>query len=1007
MAYDIPDEIKYKEKIVANLDLKQLGYVVLFGILSFLSYSNIPIEGDIRFIIPSMFLLIGIGFTFLNLEQKIIDRISFITQLRYAGSKSKSAQAFFEINEVSDNLVWLDDGSKIGIFKVQPINFLLLDESRKKVLLLNYRNFLNQLTTPVQILVKTTPVELKDYFEKIERYRTRKELTELYADFRKFEEKKISNKLVKQREYYTVARYRKDQKIEEIEGQLTILKENLLSCGLLCERLGDKELEDFLLDYGGEKSEKGKSESNDEFRNMITTSFRFYPSYGIVNGELHRVVKVSGYPRKVEDGWLQAFLCKNENYDISIHLQPSSIAHTLVYLHNQIIQQTSDLIMSTAKGTPNPSLEIKKADTMRIYDSLYRGEEKLFRVSTYIDNKADDRKELDLLTEKCKSNLNAQMMVPEAVGWRTADSIKSTLPIAKDKLDSNREILTGALAATFPFISAANSNHDGILFAHENHTLNPIFLDFENQSNKHFFVIGISGSGKSYASKYLVIQQLFKDESKLYILDPNGEYSNLCKALGGDIVEISKESKTILNLFDLGGDDFGGKMLQLISAFDIIMGGLNESQKAILSDAISKVYEKKSIKADRDETWTRTPPKFSDLKLVLEEMKEEFHPASPQAKSLDALYRRVKMYCKGNVFGFLDYDTRMRSNNPVICFDLSKLPPPIKPLMIFMVLGFIQRQIRKDKEPKSVLIDEGWVLLRSKEAESYVLEFVKTSRKYNASIGFITQEVEDLLQSSTGKSILNTASVKILMRQNPSNIGMISNNLRLNEYQENYLLSVKKGQGMIITEDNSYCFSIEAPPKMHDLITTDPNEKKLEIKEPKTKKIIKIDLKKGLYIDDDLPGKTAAKLLNNGYEYYQTRITSDDPYIFYLVKVRQNESVEHAFLCWYTLSLIRKNKVKAKMNTTRDPDILVEFKGKRICFEIETGKRLNKMSKKEMKHRFKQKSEDFDNVYLVVSNERVGRRYMSVCNKFITKAELKDLINSLFPSHTIKDAQNA
>ncbi|MBS7615473.1 hypothetical protein KEJ18_07090, partial [Candidatus Bathyarchaeota archaeon] len=106
------------------------------------------------------------------------------------------------------------------------------------------------------------------------------------------------------------------------------------------------------------------------FSYLITPSYlEIKPNYARINETYHRVIQASGYPRKVEDGWLQAFLNKNENYDISIHIQPSLIEETLAFLHNQIIRQTTDLIASTAKGTPNPSLEIKLADTKRIYDA--------------------------------------------------------------------------------------------------------------------------------------------------------------------------------------------------------------------------------------------------------------------------------------------------------------------------------------------------------------------------------------------------------------------------------------------------------------------------------------------------------------------------------------------------------------------------------------------------------------------------------------------------------------
>jgi len=72
MGYDIPDEIKYREKVVANLDLKQLGYVFLFGILAYLAY-KLPIEGNAAFILPGIFGVLGIAFVFFNFDEKALD----------------------------------------------------------------------------------------------------------------------------------------------------------------------------------------------------------------------------------------------------------------------------------------------------------------------------------------------------------------------------------------------------------------------------------------------------------------------------------------------------------------------------------------------------------------------------------------------------------------------------------------------------------------------------------------------------------------------------------------------------------------------------------------------------------------------------------------------------------------------------------------------------------------------------------------------------------------------
>ncbi|MBU0591945.1 MAG: DUF87 domain-containing protein [Candidatus Micrarchaeota archaeon] len=1007
MAYDIPDEIKYREKIIFNLDWKQLGYAAVFGLLSFFSYNAIQLQGELRFVIPAIIGITGIGFIFLNIDEKARDVISYYAGIRKEPFNSKKAQRFFEVKEIRDNAVHLEDGRILAILQVYSINFELLDENRKAALLANYKAFLNQLTVPVQILIRTEPISLSEYFRMIELNNNRKKelIISLYADFKKFEEDFIDNSSIKERSHYLIIPFEKDRQLNEI---VKITMEKLAGCGLKVDRLGNRQLRDLYFSYAEiagehkpEKTElKKEEESTDFFRNMLTPSFDIKKDYAIVNSEFHKIVKVTGYPRKVEDGWLQTFLTKNESYDISIHITPSTIAGMLVYLHNQIIQQTGDLFASTMKGTPNPALEIKKADTIHVYDSLYKGEEKMFSVSAYVDNKAAGLDDLDLLAEKCKSNLNAQLMIPKITEWRMADGIKSTLPLAHDTLLSQRDFLTNSLAATFPFISPVDTKKRGILFAHEADTLNPIFLDLEEMSNKHFFVIGISGSGKSYTSKYLMMQQLFKEDTKVYILDPNGEYSALCETMNGQIIELSRKSGSNINIFDLAGEDFGNKMLSLISAFDIIVGGLTENQKSVLNKALIRAYKRKGIVHDKSETWNKKAPTFGDMRTVLLEIRKRQAAKKEHTQdfTLESLLNRVEMYCEGNIFGFLDEQSRIEIEKGFVCFDLSQLPNAVKNLMMFATLEIIQREIKRDRKQKVVLIDEGWSLLRSKEATDYIMEFVKTSRKYNTSLGFITQEIEDLLGSKAGRSILNTASVKILMRQNPSNIALISKVLQLNEQAKIYLLTASRGFGLLITEQNTYKFFIKASEKVHGLITTNPKEftQKAEVEKTEEKKPRRISLKKGLYLESDLTEKECNYLLSHGYVLHKSRLEQSGGSSRYVLKIRHNESPEHAFLCQKTVELLKKNKAfrKIEMSTMGPGDVSAEIKGKRIAFEIETGENFRAYSKEEHEEKFDRVRKSFDDFYIIVTDYDKKYKYEKFGN-VITRTEIEATINQL------------
>ena len=1041
MGYDIPDRIRYKEKIVLNLDIKQLGYFTL-SIAAAIFLLNLPIEGEPKFILPSISVLIGAGMAFLNLEERLLDMYSYYRGIRKAVPEDQEAQDFMGVMSIANNTIHLKNRELLAVLQVYPVNFELLDDERKKSLIANYRAFLNHISTPIQILIRTTDASLENYFEAQEMKfsESAKEFSALYTDFRIFESDFLTKNKVKERHYYLIIRHmpRKritktvankilpsdDEEIPLLEQHVQIITEKLGSCGLFSKRLDNAELIDLLLAHSDEEGEeppkppapkkhliklpnifgKKKRELN-FFRFMLTPSFEIAPDYAKLNETYHRIVKVDGYPRNVEDGWLRSFLGKNEGYDVSIHIHPSTIAYTLVALHNQIIRQSADLMMSTAKGTPNPALEIKRTDTMRTYGQLYKGEEKLFRVSIYLDNKETSLDRLNLLSEKCNANLNALLMVPKTATYRMADGIKSTLPLAQDKLELQRDFLTSPLCATFPFISPASTKRDGIMFAHEEETLNPLFVDFNNMSNKHFFVLGISGSGKSYTAKYLTIQHLMNDDARVFIIDPNAEYRGLTKNLGGEVVELSKDSNSIINVFDMGNEDFGSKMLSLISVFDIISGGLTESQKGVLNEALLEVYRRKNIHFDKKATWKNTPPTFSDFKVALETIlkKSERRKYSSDDRSAETLINRVRMYTKSGFFGFLDEQTKIDLKGDFLDFDLSRLPAPVKKLMMFVVLDLISREMKKDTKPKVVLIDEGWSLLRSKEAEGYMLDFIKTSRKYNTSIGFITQEIEDLLRSEGGKSILNLTSTKILLRQNPSNLDLVSQGLKLNDSERDFLLRANRGHGILITEEGHYRFFAVAPPRIHALITTDPNEEKKVIEKMEVeiaKKGIKLNLSRGFYARMDLSESQQKELRQAGYVLHKDKIKAHEGSAYYFVKTQGNESPRHALFCWLIADLLRSRKLKPKVNASSEADVVVKIGKARIAFEVETGENMA-ADAEGLKQRLEDKQREFDDFVILVTDRLLRDKYAKIA-RTIPRAELDEVISELADKYSQK-----
>ncbi|VVB71120.1 Uncharacterised protein [uncultured archaeon] len=759
------------------------------------------------------------------------------------------------------------------------------------------------------------------------------------------------------------------------------------------------------LTSGFKKNDDFEKKQEELFSFLVSPSkIKINPDYIQINEMYDKIVQIVGYPRSVEDGWLKTFLTQNENYDISIFVKPINIESTLTYLHNQIIAQKSDLIESESRGTPNTALEVKLKDTIRLYEMLYKGEEKLFKVSFYVDNKENNLEALNSLLEKCKSNLNSLLMIPKTTDYLYDKAFKSILPIGVDELEVDKEFNTKALAASFPFISTSDHKKRGILFAHDKITKNPIYIDFDSLANKHFFVLGISGSGKSYSAKYLLKQMEAFENNRVLILDPNDEYSKLVRKMKGKVVEISKDSNSMINVFDLAGEDFGTKMLSLVTVFDIITGGLSEAQKGVLGDILINTYERKGIKQEDEKTWNKTPPTFKDFYETLADGlrrldKFDKRRASLESKSYEVLLNRTKNYVRGGFFGFMDSQTKIDAESRVLSFDLSKLPSPVKPLLMFTVLDFLVRQIKKDKSNKVLIIDEGWSLLKSKEAENYVLEFVKNSRRYGAAVGFITQDLEDLLDSDGGRGILNMTQTKVLFRQNTSNIDALCKTLKLNDYEKEALITAEKGNGVLITGDKHFRFFIETSKMMHDLITTNPNEQNAISFKPLAKRSEEVNdvfnPKNYFVLERKLISSEVAYHIGKlRWQRVTASIFEDGKPEAYLVDCKSHEGPLHALLCYGIANELRKYTDFVILSATREPDVVAVLNtGKQIAFEIETGSNL-KSNHEEFLKKMEKNKEKYDDCYIVVTDSNLVEKYRPY-GKVLKRSEFKQKLLQL------------
>lgn len=716
-----------------------------------------------------------------------------------------------------------------------------------------------------------------------------------------------------------------------------------------------------------------------------------------VNEQLTRTIMAVGYPRTIREGWLDSIISSEGNFDLSMHIKPSHIHTILTQLNQELVKQESDLMAAQMKGIVNPSLQLQHQDTLNVLEKLQKGEEKLFNLSLYLGARAYDKEKLELLTKKILAELNSIMIIPKIPFLKMNEGAKSLYPIQEDKLNINRNIPSDALAACFPFTTAyLNIDQEGILFGLNKLNNIPIILDPFSFANYNGLILGTSGGGKSVTAKLFILRNILRGV-KTIMIDPQGEYVDLTKAYNGQLVEIHRESNSIINPFDLMNSDLGEKTISLMDLFKILCGELTEVQKNILDKAVHIVYQNKGILPDDANTWTKEPPIMEDL--YNEIVKEKKTASRLEKMTYEALENRLRIYVKGS-FSFINKQTNLDLTNDLICFNIANMPAQIKPVMMYLILDFVHKKMQKDRERKTLIIDEAWSLLRFAEHSKSIFELIKTARKFGLGIVIITQEVEDLISSPAGKTILANTAWKYLSRQEPACIMELAEKFHLNNEEQNYLLTAMPGEGLLFAMNDHIPLRVVPSPSELELITTNPDEirkREAKLKELGTTNKENLEpykLEKNFYLESELNEQQTSFLKSNGFVEAKLCGLESSPRNYLVKKPSGNESVEHYFMCEVVAEEVRHYTKNVKTNSTVEADVVfeVEKNGVKECFafEIETGSQLGNTSS--LANKIELNNSKYAEWWFIVTNKDDKETY-SCFHQTLKRTELKQILD--------------
>lgn len=271
-----------------------------------------------------------------------------------------------------------------------------------------------------------------------------------------------------------------------------------------------------------------------------------------------------------------------------------------------------------------------------------------------------------------------------------------------------------------------------------------------------------------------MINVLLNTDNEVYVIDPEREYYELAKNLGGAVVRIANGSTSYINPFDMHMDntDDDGDPIKVKTDFietvcEIAIGGrygLSPIEKSIIDRCVNVVYEPylDHLEKTGKRIDYQAAPTMLDFYNVMNMQSQ------PEAVSMALSLER---YVKGALDVF-SHHTNIEIDNRFTVFDIKNIGSGLKELGLQICLDNIWNKMVSNKAKGRdtwFYIDEFYLLMQKPTSAAYIAEIWKRARKWNGIPTALTQNVEDMLKSEDARTVINNCSFRMLLGQAPMN----------------------------------------------------------------------------------------------------------------------------------------------------------------------------------------------------------------------------------------------
>ena len=330
-------------------------------------------------------------------------------------------------------------------------------------------------------------------------------------------------------------------------------------------------------------------------------------------------------------------------------------------------------------------------------DLTTRDQRMMFAVVTLV-HLADSKEELDSDTETLQSIARKHLCQLSTLNWQQAEGLVTALPLGLRRIDALRTLTTEALAVLMPFKAQEILHQGGVYYGQNTISKNLILANRWELLNANGFVLGVSGSGKSFTAKREMVGLALAAENgdggapdDIIVIDPESEYRPLIEGLGGEVIEVSATSPNHINAMDMEqgyGDGENPVVLKsefLLSLCEQLMGSgkLSAKEKSIIDRCAAQCYREYIRRG-----YTGAVPTLQDFHAELLRQPE------PEARDVALA---IELFTEGSLNTFAK-PTNVDTNSRILCYDIRDLGRQLLPVGMLVVLDSIFNRIIRNRQ---------------------------------------------------------------------------------------------------------------------------------------------------------------------------------------------------------------------------------------------------------------------------------------------------------------------